>query len=389
MASNSSQDFDIVLVGATGFTGGLVATYLANHAPASLRWAIAGRNAERLATVAAGLTGIHPPDGELVVDVDRPETVDALVERTGLVATTVGPYLEHGEPLVAACAASGTDYLDITGEPEFVDRMYLRYHEQATDTGARLVHCCGFDSIPHDLGAYFTVQQLPDDAPITLDGYVRAGGRPSGGTFHSAVNVFSRLRQARTAARDRRAAEPDTGARQARAATPLPGHRDGWTLPMPTIDPEIVVRSAQALEAYGPDFTYRHHVEVERLPTAAAMALGMPTLVGIAQFAPTRNLLLRQLAQGEGPTVEQRAKGWFEVTFVGRSGDRTVRTQVRGGDPGYTETAKMLAETAMSLVEDDHAPLAGQVTTAQAGGNALIDRLVAAGMTFQVLEDDH
>lgn len=158
---------------------------------------------------------------------------------------------------------------------------------------------------------------------------------------------------------------------------------------MPTIDPEIVVRSARALETYGPDFTYRHHVEVRRLPTAAALAVGAPTLVGLAQFPPTRNLLRRQLARGDGPSADQRAKGWFEVTFIGRSGDQTIRTQVRGGDPGYTETSKMLAETAMSLVEDDHPPLAGQVTTAQAGGNALIDRLVAAGMTFQVLAEDH
>src|SRR5262249_29259258 len=145
--------------------------------------------------------------------------------RAGVVITTVGPYLQYGEPLVAACAAAGTDYVDLTGEPEFVDRAYVAHHATAEQTGARLVHACGFDSVPHDLGAYFTVRQLPDDVPITMRGVVRAGGMISGGTFHSAMNAFSRVKQARAASTARRAVEPRPAERSSRAVAGKP-HRD-------------------------------------------------------------------------------------------------------------------------------------------------------------------
>ncbi len=162
-----SRDLDLVLFGATGFTGGLTADYLARRAPAGLRWAIAGRSRDKLEAVRARLTAIDPALGELelvVADAADRASLDAVAARTKVLATTVGPYLSYGEPLVAACAAAGTAYVDLTGEPEFVDRMYVAHHETALRTGARIVHACGFDSIPHDLGAYYTVQQLPDDA---------------------------------------------------------------------------------------------------------------------------------------------------------------------------------------------------------------------------------
>ncbi len=384
----TDHDFELVLLGATGFTGGLTAEYLAEHAPAGFRWAVAGRNQAKLDAVADRLVGPCPPTGRLVVDVTDADSLDALVARTGAVATTVGPFLQHGDPLVAACARSGTDYLDITGEPEFVDRTYLAHHATAQASGARLLHCCGFDSIPHDLGAFHAVQQLPEGVAIELDGYVQAGGRPSGGTFHSAIGAFSRLGAAAKVAKERATAEPATPGRRVRAATARPGRHDGWTLPMPTIDPEIVARSARALPRYGPDFTYRHHVEVDHLASAVGLAVGLPVLVGLAQLGPTRRLLLGRLAQGEGPSAEQREASWFRVTFEGRAGGRSVRTRVSGGDPGYTETAKMLGETALCLALDDLAATSGQVTTAQACGNELIDRLQSAGIEFRVLAAD-
>ena len=157
----AERDYDIVLFGATGFTGGLTAEYLARHAPARLRWALAGRNRTKLEAVRARLAGIDPRlevMDLLVVDSADAEALAGIAARTKVVATTIGPYVEHGEPLVAACAAAGTDYVDLTGEPEFVDRMWLAHHATAVASGARIVHACGFDSIPHDLGVYFTVQ---------------------------------------------------------------------------------------------------------------------------------------------------------------------------------------------------------------------------------------
>ena len=159
-----TRDLDIVLFGATGFTGALTAEYLARRAPAGLRWALAGRNSDKLASVRDRLTEIDPrlADLELLVaDAADQDALATVAQRARVVATTVGPYVAYGEPLVAACAAAGTGYVDITGEAEFVDRMYVAHHETAVRSGARIVHACGFDSIPHDLGAYFTVRQLP------------------------------------------------------------------------------------------------------------------------------------------------------------------------------------------------------------------------------------
>jgi saccharopine dehydrogenase (NAD+, L-glutamate forming) len=324
----------------------------------------------------------------LIADVTDPDSLAAIAERTRVVATTVGPYLAYGEPLVAACAASGTDYVDLTGESEFVDRMYVAHHETAVRTGARIVHACGFDSIPYDLGAYFTVQQLPSDRPIALRGVVRAGGMVSGGTFHSAMTALSRPSQSRFAAGARRSREERPEGRSSRSVRGKP-RRDPvlgyWLLPLPTIDPIIVGRSGAALPAYGPKFRYSHFAGTKTLRYAVGGAATVAALGVAAQVKPLRSLLLGRIAPGEGPAESRREKSWFTVDFVGEAGDRSVRTRVSGGDPGYGETAKMLAESAMCLALDDNPDVAGQVTTAQAMGDHLLDRLQKAGISFEVV----
>ena len=243
-----NRELDIVIFGATGFTGSLVAAYLAAHAPAGTRWALAGRDAGRLAALRDRL-GVDVPVH--TADVTDPATLRRLADRTRVVATTVGPYVRYGEPLVAACAEAGTDYLDLTGEPEFVDLMWLRHHATAERSGARLVHTCGFDSVPYDLGAQFTVEQLPEDAPIRMRGYLSGSGLPSGGTFDSAITSLARFRAANAVHRERRAAEPRPATRRVRGIPGRPGYeRDvgAWVFPLPTIDPQIVLRSARALD---------------------------------------------------------------------------------------------------------------------------------------------
>jgi len=385
---------DIVLFGATGFTGGLTARYLAEHGPPGLRWALAGRNRGKLEATRAGLEGrlgegVALPD-PIEADAGDPASLVRLAEATRVLITTVGPYALYGEPLVAACAAAGTDYVDLTGEPEFVDRMWLSYHERARQSGARLVHCCGFDSIPHDLGAYFTVKRLPEGVPLTLNGYVRIGGEFSGGTFASAINGFGRARQTLAAARRRREAEPRAVGRRIHSVPARP-HRDaalgGWSVPFPTIDGPVVRRSAAALERYGPDFAYGHNVVAKHLSSVALTAGGVGAAFALAQLPPTRKLLLKAArSPGEGPSEATRAKSWFKVTFIGEGGGKRVVTQVSGGDPGYDETAKMLSESALCLAFDDLPETAGQVTTAQAMGDALLARLQDAGIEFRVLE---
>ena len=386
----SDRSYDIVLLGATGFTGRLTADYLARHAPASCRWALAGRNQAKLAAVRAELSTIDSALARLpllTAELGDPASLAAVAASSRVVVSTVGPYLQHGEPLVAACAEAGTDYLDLTGEAEFVDRMYTRYHQPAVRSGARLIHCCGFDSIPYDLGVFFTVGLLPDDVAITVDGVVRAGGRPSAGTVQSAITAFSRVRGAAEAGRARRAVEQRPEGRRARAVGTPPRRADGlWLIPLPTIDPQVVARSARALPRYGPDFTYHHYAGVRRLPVAVGGALGMAAVLGLAQLPPTRRLLSSRFRSGTGPSAEERERSWFTVRFTGTGGGRRVVTEVSGGDPGYEETAKMLAESALCVAFDDLPATAGQVSTAVAMGQPLIDRLTRAGLRFQVLE---
>ena len=386
------RDLDLVLFGATGFTGGLAAQYLARTAPAGCRWALAGRDPAKLGAVRAELAAIDPACADLplvVVDATDAAGLAELAARTRVVVTTVGPYLLHGEPLVAACAAAGTDYVDLTGEPEFIDRMYLRYHEKAVASGARIVHACGFDSIPHDLGVLFTVNQLPDDVPITVDGFVRARGTFSGGTFASVLTAFSRVRQTAQAAKERRAADPATPGRRVRAgsgklhrpAAPI----SGWAVPLPTVDPQIVARSAAASAGYGPDFRYQHFASVKHLPVVLGGAAGLSLLFIAAQVPPLRKSLAGLRASGTGPDPSTRARSRFSVRFVAQAGTRRLVTEVSGGDPGYGETAKMLIESALCLAYDELPATAGQLTTATAMGTALIDRLIRAGLRFAVL----
>jgi short subunit dehydrogenase-like uncharacterized protein len=379
---------DIVLFGATGFTGGLTAEYLAAHADPGTRWALAGRSRSKLEGVRSRL-GQSQSDLPLIeADVTDPESIRALAESTKVVISTVGPYINYGESLVAACAAAGTDYVDLTGEPEFVDLMWLRYHDQARQTGARLVHSCGFDSVPYDLGVLYTVSQLPEGVPVTVEGFVRVGGTFSGGTYHSAVHIMGRLREGARVARERRQREPKSSERRVRGSAGRP-HRDqfggGWAVPFPTIDPQTVLRSARALDRYGPDFTYSHYLVLKRLPVLAAGALGAGTAVALAQFGPTRKALLKLKDPGEGPSAEQREKSWFRVRFRARAGGTELHTQVSGGDPGYGETSKMLAQCALCLAHDQLAESAGQVTPAVAMGQALIDRLQREDIRFEVL----
>jgi short subunit dehydrogenase-like uncharacterized protein len=386
------RPYDIVLFGATGFVGNLTAEYLAAHAPEGCRWAVAGRSRARLEQLRERLTAVDPACADLpllVADAADPDSLRALAESTRVVATTVGPYVWYGEPLVAACAEAGTDYADLTGEPEFVDSVYVRHDARARETGARLVHACGFDSVPHDLGVYFTVQQLPQDVPLRVDGFVRAGGIFSGGTFASALTAMGRQRQAARMARERRLHEPRLMDRRARAPLGAPRfsrETGAWALPLPTLDPRIVARSAAGLERYGPDFQYRHYASVKTLPMALGGPVALGALAALAQAGPAREWLMKRYEPGRGPSAEQRERSWFRVRFVGEGGGRRVFTEVSGGDPGYGETAKMLAESALCLALDELPATAGQVTTAVAMGDALLARLRAAGIVFRVAD---
>lgn len=388
----TQRTYDIVVFGATGFTGALTAEYLARHGGAQLRWALAGRSPDKLALVRARLGDINPACRELPLlqaDIGDADSMRRVAESARVVITTVGPYIHYGEPLVAACAAAGTDYVDLTGEPEFVDLMWLRYHELAQKTGARIVNSCGFDSIPHDLGARYTVQQLPEGVPLKVEGFVRAGGQFSGGTLHSAVTAMSRLRDYAKVARERRKREQWPAERKigsTRQTIRYDRALKSWVVPMPTIDPQMVRRSAAADGRYGPDFRYGHYTQVKQLHKVAMLVGGVGAMTLGAQFKFTRERLLAFKDPGQGPSEETRRKSWFRVRFVGEGGGKRVVTEVSGGDPGYGETSKMLAESALCLAFDKREIPGGVLSPGQALGDAMIARLQKAGIVFKTLD---
>ena len=385
----AERDYDVVVLGATGFTGALTVQYLAGRADGNTRLALAGRNRTKLEDVRSRLSPAHAQLPLLEADTDDRVSLDRVASATRVLISTVGPYIKYGEEVVAACAQAGTDYVDLTGEPEFVDRMWLRYHDRAQRSGARLVHSCGFDSIPHDLGVLFTVNQLPEQVPISVSGFVRTRGHFSGGTYQTAITAFSRLPQIARTAAERRRKEERPRDRRVRGVAGRPRHDDvagGWVVPMPTIDPQVVLRSARALERYGPDFSYSHYFVTRHLATLTPIAAGGAAAIALAQLPPTRDLLLKLKPSGAGPSPEQRERAWFNVRFLGEGGGKRVITEVSGGDPGYGETAKMLGESALCLAHDQLPERAGQLTTAVAMGEKLIERLKMAGIQFRVVE---
>jgi short subunit dehydrogenase-like uncharacterized protein len=397
------RDLDVVVYGATGFVGRLTAAYLAEHAPAEARIGLGGRSEDKLARVRDDL-GPRAAQWPLVVaDSGDAAALAAMAGRTRVVCTTVGPYHRAGLPLVDACIAAGTDYCDLTGEVLFV-RDSLERHDRATEAGARIVHSCGFDSIPSDLGVLLLHEAAGELGETTLVVTAMKGGA-SGGTIASLKGQVDEMRTSgsvRKVVRDPYALSPDRDAdpdgRDERDTQSI--SRDerlgGWIAPfvMATFNTRIVRRS-NALQdwAYGRGFRYR---EVTGLgdgllapAKAAGLAGGLAALSGGLAVAPARKVLDRILPDpGEGPSESAREKGFFRIEIHAETpGGERLRARVAAqGDPGYKATAVMLGESALCLALDrDRLPASGGVLTpATAMGSVLIDRLRAAGMTFEV-----
>lgn len=388
VAGMSERAHDIVVFGATGFTGTLIAHYLAKRlAGGPIRWALAGRSREKLSRLRRELEREDERMATLPLleaRSDDPDSLLAMAASTRALITTVGPYQQHGEPLVAACIAGGCDYFDLTGEPSWWQAIVERYHERARSHEVMIVPSCGFESVPEDLGVLFTLDQLPAGEPATIEAYVRAKGTFSGGTLASALGEMPRAvaKQLRAGSRRGKGGAGEAP-RSERVRQPLLARtpEGEWAVRAPTIEP-LVVRRSHALRGGAP-LDYRQSFAFPSLTMLAKLGVGLAGTVALASFAPTRALLQRVRPQGEGPTPEQRARSWFRIDFVGRAGGREVHTLVRGGDPGYDETAKMIAEAAITSIEArEQLPLRGVLTPAAALGRPLLERLRSAGIEF-------
>jgi short subunit dehydrogenase-like uncharacterized protein len=405
----SERTYDVVLFGATGFTGKLVAEYLA-RAAGTLRWAIAGRNREKLESVRAGLGAGAAAVPVLVADsADRP-SLDRIAREARVVCSTVGPFTLHGRELVAACVDAGTDYCDSTGEPQFVRAMIDLHHARARETGARIVPCCGFDSIPSDLGtllAQHHARETHGAACAEVRHYVSVrGGVISGGTAASMVQVMdeaSRDPRVREVLLDPYSLDPEHGPNGTRQPDGPRGPKfdadiGRWIGPflMAAINARVVRRSNALLGyAWGRDFRYREGMIFGRgaggWMRATSMTAGIGAAMGVMAFAPLRRLAARSplTRSGEGPSKEKRDASSFESRFVGVLEGKSERilATVRGvGDPGYGETAKMVGESALCLAFDRASTReeGGILTPASCMGMTLVERLRRAHMTFQI-----
>lgn len=405
---------DVVVFGATSFVGQILCRYLVEQfgVDGGLRWAAAGRSLPKLEAQRGALGKKAKALPLIVADADDEAALRALCAQTRVVVSTVGPYALYGEPLVKVCAETGTDYCDLTGEVQWIRRMIVRHQAAAKQSGARIVHCCGFDSLPSDLGVWFLQQEAQRrfGAPCTrVKMRVRAmRGKFSGGTVASLMNVVKEVGKEPSLRRELGnpySLCPDgyVGAKrqpQVRAAE-HDADFGAWTAPfvMGAINTRIVQRSnALSGQAYGQGFLYDEAVLTGRGLAGRAKALGMAG--GLAGFMvasaipPSRFVLERFVVPkpGEGPTPAEQESGFFDLRFHGRTDkDEELRAKVTGDrDPGYGSTAKMLGQAAACLAKDvpDDVP-GGFWTPATLLGGKLVERLQAhAGLGFEILQDD-
>ena len=389
-----TRDFDLIVFGATGFTGRLVAEYISRSADKP-RWAIAGRSQAKLDAL-----GLDVPS--LIVDTLDRKAVDATVKRTKVVCTTVGPYAKYGSELLAACAAAGTHYCDLTGEPQWMRRMIDQHHEGAKASGARIVHTCGFDSIPSDLGTFAAQHEFHRrfgrHASKVTALFGEMSGGLSGGTIASALET---AREAGTDVAVRKnlgnpyGLDPDPNGSRPRvrdeSSIGWEPHLKMFTVPfvMAQINTRVV-RRAHALGGFpwGENFIYREVMSAPGKPTGLVRAVGVMGFLSAVAFAmkrpKLRELLAKRVPQpGSGPSQGARERGHWKVRFVAEDGqDHLIYLAADDADPGYGSSAKMLGESALCLAKDElGAP--GISTPSVAMGQRLLDRLRRTGLTFE------
>lgn len=408
--TTNEREFDIILFGATGFTGSLVAEYLLREygTNSSLRWAIAGRSPAKLETIATNLGSGGGEIPRLQADSTSPADMSALARKAKVICSTVGPYAKYGSHLLGACVENGTDYCDLTAEIPWMVRMMNQHQTQALKTGARIVHACGFDSIPSDLGAFYVHSEMNrrhgvpcERIQLRVEDF---SGGFSGGTVASLLHMMEeaesddQLRQLLDAPY---ALDPEgspKGADQPESLVPRYDKKFGeWLAPFPmaAVNTKVVRRSNALLEqAYGSDFRYDEAMLAGDGPRgflrATGISIGSGLAMGMMSLPPIRKLAATRLpAPGEGPSRQERESGYWKVRLLGThpvDPAKNLEVRLTGDmDPGYGSTSKMLGETAVCLAIDSLPERAGFLTTAVATGDALITRLQKnAGIKFEI-----
>lgn len=411
----TQSNYDLVVFGATSFVGQILTKYLAEYLSTQhehLRWAIAGRSQQKLQELKNGLGRLGESLPILIADAGNPAELNALCAQTRVVVSTVGPYALYGEPLVQACVNNGTDYCDLTGETQWIKKMIEKYESQAQQSGSRIVHCCGFDSVPSDMGVYYLQQQAQKQfhAPATqVSMRVKTlKGGASGGTVASLINVIQETAADPALRKDLVnpyvLCPPDHGNSQRQIyikSAKFDPDFNAWIAPfvMAAVNERVVHRSnALSGNVYGRNFSYNEAILTGEGLKGRFKALGVVSGLGVFMLAavtkPVSQLMERYMLPkpGEGPTPQQQLAGRFDLRFIGKTeAGQKLRIKVTGDrDPGYGSTGKMLGQAALSLALDHYKE--GQ-KTGRSGGfwtpasmfdDRFIQRLTEhAGLTFE------
>ncbi len=379
----TKRPYDIVLFGATGFTGQLVFdALLKKQATEGFQLAIAGRNIEKLESLRDGRAASEV--GVLYADSGDRESLENMTGQAVILINTAGPFNWYGEAVVQACVQKGTHYLDITGEPAFVHNVFSKYHQKAQEAGICIVNCCGFDSIPADLGAWLTARALPKNEPKSVRAFIRTNAAFSGGTWTTAIHAIYQRTVHKEAKLSSGPRHPDT------PRMDLSIHFQSlikrWAIPMPVVDPHIVKRSARHLpDDYGQAFAYGQFYTVGSFWKVVRLIVPISMVFVLVRFDTTRNWLFRKFPAGTGPSEEKRKKSQFEVRVIGETKNERIETVISGGDPGYDETAKMLSQSAFALRDKvvEQRLVTGVRTPVEALGQDLVERLITEGIHIE------
>ena len=368
------KEYDLIIHGATGFTGQLICDYLYKHNDSkAIKWAISGRNTSKL----------EPISKKYNVDLFQVnsfenKSLDLITSKSKVIISVVGPYAIYGKKLIENCVNNNCHYLDITGESSFVQYVKNKYSKKAIETNTMLISCCGFESIPPDIGTYYSIKHLNEEN-IDIKCYMKTKGQISGGTWASFLNISS-------SGRIKKKIQNNQPKKQGIKNKILFYNKElkKWALIFPDIDRYIIRRSSKLIDGYGENVRFVKYMLFKSLFKVTALLVPLFFILFLAKFKFTKKWLESFIPSGTGPSEEAREKHWFEYTLIGKTEKQKIITTVKGGDPGYGETSKFVTEMALALIlnKDQLNHKKGVLTPAACAGDVMLKRLQKSGIEF-------
>ena len=372
------KKYDIVIFGATGFTGKLICDYLLNHDESKkLNIALAARNKEKLNDVSNNFKDINP--NIIIADSFDKESIDSMTKKARLILTVVGPYSLYGEYLVESCIKNSTHYVDLTGEPDFVSSIRKKFSDLAIKSKSIIVNSCGLESIVPDVGTLYTVNKMKSNKK-NITYFLKSKGTISGGTWASFINALysnKPIINSRLNSKSEKKVKKIYYSKRFKS----------WAIIFPVIDKQIVYRSSKEFDIYGDSFSFNEYMMIKSFIQVVLLIFSISLITLFSKFRILKKWLLSLRPSGSGPSLKQRQRNWFKAVFVGDGDNEKITTQLSGGDPGYGDTAKFISEIALCIVNDYDKlnKKAGIITPVECTGKLMIERLKNAGIEFKTL----